>query len=128
MVQWLITLFRCDLEHLKTLGIPRSPQWRIIRKIWLDSHPCCAVCGSKENVVPHHIVPFHCDPSRELDLDNLITLCESKSFNCHLFFGHLKHWTKSNPTVVQDAEYWHSKFVPQESIIFTKDQLKIFEP
>lgn len=114
MLLWLRNLFCFFSDRLKTLGVPRSPKWRIFRKIWLLNNPCCAVCGSPNNVVPHHIIPFHIDPSKELDVSNLITLCENKSFNCHLFFGHLKHWTRYNPTIVQDADYFRSKFDSQE--------------
>lgn len=67
------------------------------------------MCGNSFNVVPHHIVPFHVDPSKELDPSNLISLCEGETFNCHLFFGHLKNWSKYNPDVVKDANVWNKK-------------------
>lgn len=60
-------------------------------------------------MVPHHVIPVHVDPSKELDGDNLITLCEGPSFNCHLFFGHLRDWTNFNPNVRSDAEEWRKK-------------------
>lgn len=107
----LLRLFGRSSEDMETLGTPRSPGWRILRKKHLDSHPNCIVCGSSKNVVPHHVVPFHLDPSRELDPSNLVTLCESPSFNCHLFFGHLKRWDRHNPTVVEDAAIWRAKIV-----------------
>ena len=110
----LINRFLSRDEYLKTLGLPRSSEWRVVREKWLKDHPQCAVCGSTKDVVPHHIVPFHVDPSLELDLNNLITLCETKSFNCHLFFGHFKHWTRSNPNIKIDAEYWKSRLKENE--------------
>jgi len=60
-------------------------------------------------VVPHHVVPVHIDPSRELDPENLVTLCEGPSFNCHLFFGHLRNWSSFNPDIRKDAEEWRKK-------------------
>jgi hypothetical protein len=96
-------------EELFVLGLPRSSKWRKLREEFLKDHPHCAVCGSKENLVPHHIVPFHTDPGLELDVNNLITLCENKTFNCHFFFGHLKNWTRSNPNILNDALYWRPR-------------------
>lgn len=91
------------------LSRPRSSKWRKVRNNFLKKHPNCEVCGSGNNVVPHHIVPVSFDPSKELDENNLIALCENKTFNCHFFFGHLKDWTKSNPDVVEDAKIWNKK-------------------
>lgn len=89
--------------------LSRSYQWKRIRAAHLKEKPECAVCGSTKNVVPHHIIPFSVDPSRELDPSNLISLCEGKTFNCHLFFGHLRNWSGYNPDVVQDARFWREK-------------------
>lgn len=96
-------------DDIGSLGIPRSSGWKLARKNHLKAHPKCIVCGSTRNVVPHHVVPFHVDPSMELDPDNLVTLCESPSFNCHLFFGHLKRWDRHNPDILKDAEEWRRK-------------------
>lgn len=97
-------LFRRIL--VSALGSPRSPMWKKVRKEHLERNPACAVCGRKSNVVPHHIIPVHADPSLELSPENLITLCEGPAFNCHLFFGHLRDWTSYNPEVKRDAEEW----------------------
>lgn len=96
-------------EGLSCLGTPRSRLWRRTREEHLKLNPECAVCGRKKNVVPHHVIPVHVDPSRELDPENLITLCEGPTFNCHLFFGHLRNWTKSNSSVKEDALNWSKK-------------------
>ena len=95
--------------EVDALGTPRSPGWKALRREHLSRNPRCAVCGSDKNVVPHHVVPFHIDQSRELDPSNLVTLCESPTFNCHLFFGHLRRWDRHNPTVVEDAAEWNRK-------------------
>jgi len=97
------------LEEFGVLSTPRSKEWRKLRSEHLKTHPSCAVCGNLKNVVPHHIIPFHIDPSKELDPLNLITLCEGDTFNCHLFFGHFRNWTKHNPEIVKDASEWNKK-------------------
>lgn len=96
-------------EELSILSAPRSAEWRRLRAEHLKKNPLCAVCGNSRNVVPHHIVPFHVDPSRELDPNNLISLCEGETFNCHLFFGHYRNWTKHNPDVAEDSKRWNER-------------------
>jgi len=81
----------------------RSPRWRAVARAHLAQHPSCAACGSEEDTVAHHIVPVHVDPKRELEPDNLITLCQGETLNCHLWCGHLGHWKSWNTTVVRDA-------------------------
>lgn len=90
----------------------RAPGWGRLRAAWMKAHPECAVCGRKgveASCVPHHVVPVHVDASKELDENNLITLCESGSVNCHLAFGHLWNWSRWNPHVVVDAREWQRK-------------------
>ena len=99
-----------SIDEVQVLAHPRSSKWRKVRLIHLETNPRCAICGSDKNIVPHHIIPVHLDPEKELDPDNLISLCESESFNCHLFFGHLKNWTRHNPEVLKDATYIREKF------------------
>lgn len=96
-------------RELDILSLPRSKEWKKVREAHLKKQPLCAVCGNSKNVVPHHIVPFHVDPSKELDPSNLITLCEGDTFNCHLFFGHFRNWIKYNPKVAEDASEWSKK-------------------
>lgn len=98
-----------SLEEMKILSMPRSKEWKKVRSEHLMKNPLCAVCGGCRNVVPHHIVPFHRDPTKELDPENLISLCEGDTFNCHLFFGHFRNWLKCNPNVVEDARVWREK-------------------
>lgn len=105
---------RLSQSAMETLGSPRSAGWRALRNQHLKQNPECIVCGSSRNVVPHHIVPFHVDPSKELDPSNLVTLCESPTFNCHLFFGHLKRWDRHNPMVVEDAAVWKRRIIEAE--------------
>ena len=57
----------------------RGPKWRIIRKEILERDGyMCAICGSKNNLVVHHIEPYYI--SKNNNPENLITLCRS----CHI--------------------------------------------
>lgn len=102
-----------SFEEIEILSLPRSSKWKKVRVEFLSKNPKCAICGSEKDVVPHHIVPVHLDPSKELDQDNLVTLCENKTFNCHFFFGHLKNWTKYNLNILEDAKIWSERITRQ---------------
>lgn len=97
-------------------GKERSNLWANVREGHLFANPTCGVCGGKEKLEVHHIVPFHISPSLELDPKNLITLCESKKHgvNCHLFIGHLGNYRNWNSRVRIDALYWLEKIKPQK--------------
>lgn len=66
----------------------RSSQWHVVEKKHLEKHSKCEACGSTKNLNVHHIMPFHLFPEKELDPENLITLCMDKERHCHLLFGH----------------------------------------
>ena len=89
--------------------VQRSPKWPALRAAHLARFPACAVCGSRVNVVPHHVAPVHVTPAAECDPDNLLSLCENPARNCHLIFGHLLLWSSYNPMVVWDAATWREK-------------------
>lgn len=110
----MLNILKMLFGTVEALSSPRSRAWRALRNEHLARFPACAACGTEKNVVPHHIVPFHLDPSRELDSENLVTLCESQTFNCHLFFGHLKRWDRHNPHVVEDARLWRERIEEAE--------------
>lgn len=86
-------------------GSKRSGQWPTVRKHYLAVHPTCEACGARTDLNVHHVMPFHLDPSKELDPANLITLCRG----CHLRIGHAcdsdgrVNWSCSNPNVREDA-------------------------
>lgn len=85
----------------------RSPKWRKIREEHLSQNPCCAACGKSKDVEVHHIEPVHCNPEKELDLNNLITLCDDP---CHIVFGHLMDYKSWNPQVVKDCMVYKNKY------------------
>jgi len=98
-----------SLDQAMAVFSPRDSRWRKIRVKHVEDNPRCAVCGSESNLSVHHIVPVHVDRSKELCEENLITLCQNRTMNCHFIFGHLLNWTKSNPNVVEDAKLWSKK-------------------
>lgn len=95
----------------KTRGKKRSGRWPSVRRAHLKKNGSCAVCGGTKFLEVHHIRPFHDHPELELDLANLITLCENVrgGLNCHLFFGHLGSYQSCNLEVVSDAVVWSQK-------------------
>jgi len=103
-------------NHIDIFGAEqRSSQWPKVRDAHLKIDPVCNVCGTKEDLNVHHIIPFHIDRSKELDPDNLITLCNSN--RCHFTFGHLFNWSTFNPNVKSDAKaFKQKKAVAHESI------------
>lgn len=87
----------------------RSGHWPKVRADHLDKEPVCAVCGSKLDLQVHHVEPFHLHPEKELDPDNLITLCGPGGHNCHFVFGHLMNYKSWNVHVREDAKVWNKK-------------------
>lgn len=95
-------------DHIDQYGAERrSTKWPKVRDAHLKIDPVCNVCGGTEDLNVHHIIPFHIDKSKELDPNNLITLCNGRG--CHFTFGHLFDWQKFNPSVVQDAKLFKKK-------------------
>lgn len=101
---WLIQNYLLNQNEHKIILQSRSSKWPKVREEHLKSQPECQACGTRENLNVHHILPFHTNPEMELDPNNLITLCESKSFNCHYGLGHGKNWMKFNPNVIETCE------------------------
>lgn len=93
------------------LGHKRSSKWPKIRKEFLLKNPKCAVCSGTKSLEAHHIIPFHVNPDLELDPNNLVALCESKSYGiiCHLLVGHLGNYKNVNPNVKEDVAFWNEK-------------------
>jgi 5-methylcytosine-specific restriction endonuclease McrA len=80
----------------------RSSKWDNVRDDFIEKHKTCAACGKNLKLQVHHIIPFHLAPEKELDIDNLIVLCEGTT-KCHLRVGHLGKWKDINPNVKVDA-------------------------
>ena len=80
----------------------RSPKWAALSKHYKLEHPRCAGCGTLQGVQVHHIIPFHTDPTMELNVSNLISLCKGR---CHLKIGHGGSYQSFNPLARQDAAF-----------------------
>lgn len=48
----------------------------------------CEICGSKENLIAHHIVPWECSIRGRVDVNNGQCLCE----NCHKIVHNAVAW------------------------------------
>jgi 5-methylcytosine-specific restriction protein A len=93
-------------------GTKRSSHWPKVRRDFLGKNPKCAACGGTKKLEAHHVMPFHLDPSKELDPTNLIALCESNpTFNCHLVVGHRLNFRDVNQNSRRDAAFlWDNYF------------------
>lgn len=93
-------------DVISAQAVKRSDKWQTARKNYLKKHPVCEACGTNVDLNVHHIVPFHEDPSKELDPTNMITLCRTHHFE----YGHRcsngkSNWALcSNPDVRKDAQ------------------------
>lgn len=96
-------IFRAIVRDANLTIEGRSPLWPGVRKTFLKTNPGCMACGGIQDLEIHHMVPFHIRPDLELDTENLITLCETPSRNCHYRIGHSFDWKAYNSEVVNDA-------------------------
>jgi 5-methylcytosine-specific restriction enzyme A len=84
--------------------IHRSSQWPDLRRKWLVREPQCQCCNKITKLQVHHIRPVHLYPELELDENNLITLCENPTMNCHFIYGHCLNWLAWNRQVMFDVD------------------------
>ena len=79
----------CDKckKHIKPKWSKRKgdydSKWRRLSERFRDENPLCKDCLDNDLTTPatevHHIVPIAQDPSRRLDVTNLVSLCH----RCH---------------------------------------------
>jgi len=100
-IKHVINLVR---HHFRDLGVSakRSGKWPTVEKHFKEEHPKCEACGTLRHLQVHHITPFHHDPDKELEPENLITLCMSRR-ECHLNIGHSGNFKLFNIHVRRDA-------------------------
>lgn len=79
---WLRPRYILDMRQ-------RASQWRAVRDAHLAQESACAACGRTANLEVHHIIPVSFDETKQLDPNNLITLC---AYPCHIVFGHLMNY------------------------------------
>lgn len=107
LTQSVLDFLSFEMEFTGNLfgEISRSGKWNKTRNDFVEKHNQCACCKTKQMLQVHHIEPFHDNPEKELDENNLITLCST----CHFVFGHLKKWQSYNPSVLEDVSTFHRK-------------------
>ena len=98
-------LFRRSDPGVVAAGVPRSGKWGPWLKAFLRGKSCIA-CGQREGLTGHHVVPYHEDPSRELDPTNVEPMCSDR---CHLVHGHFNDYSLHNPTVREDCAAYLAK-------------------
>lgn len=87
MLNWLFMWLPVAWRPRRILELrQRATAWRALRAEHLKKEPECAACGRTAKLEVHHVIPVSFNPQRELDPENLITLCDSP---CHIMFGHL---------------------------------------
>ena len=87
----------------------RSPKWPSIRKEHLKKEPTCQWCDGTKRLEVHHIQSFSTHPELELDITNLITLCEKRKLECHLIQGHLGNFHSINPNIREECNIRKSR-------------------
>ena len=104
MLEFLINLLPLAWRPRRILELrQRASQWRAIRDEHLLKEPTCAACGRTANLEVHHVIPVGFDETKQLDPNNLITLCGSP---CHIVFGHCMSYHCYNKDVRKmAAEY-----------------------
>jgi len=123
VIETLETILEIAPDARPQKGAKRSSQWDEVRDVFIAEHSACAVCGGKERLNVHHVIPFEFG-GPELDPDNLITLC-CGTFNCHLLFGHLGDYKSMNPLVRSDAAQWRFRFSARRTLTrMAKRELK----
>lgn len=92
--------FKDRIQGKAPKGAKRSSQWRKVREKHIKENPRCAICGLKTKLEVHHKIPFHYAPDLELEIDNLVTLCENKKWgiNCHLLC-HRGNYSDFDPNI-----------------------------
>ena len=107
LLNWFFTE---DVESLKLGGKVRSSKWNKLRDDFLKGK-VCIVCGRKDNLIAHHVKPFNLFPELELEISNLLPICERPTvLNCHLIFAHLGDFRNHfNPDIIKDAKIWSKK-------------------
>jgi hypothetical protein len=98
----------------------RSGKWPRVERLVFerDGHRCRACGRSDCKLIGHHVCPYHVDRKKELDPNNVITMCQPAGGGDHLGLGHTtrdgkRGWKYWNPDVVADAAAKLAKIDPR---------------
>ncbi|MCK4528218.1 hypothetical protein KAW18_12675 [candidate division WOR-3 bacterium] len=75
-----------DEERQLARNIPGYTEWRkaILKR---DNHKC-VICGSKKNLIAHHLESYNSNPKLRTKLSNGTTVCEKHHKDFHHIFGY----------------------------------------
>lgn len=121
LLLWLLNavgLCRPPTQHV--VEGDRSPDWPRVRAEHLRKEPECQVCGTRENIDVHHIVPVWIDRFQELSRENLVSLCRPH----HFLFGHLMAWSSVNERCMADVRQWQERIRNRPRRKITNAQLE----
>ena len=74
-------------------------------------------CGTDKGLEVHHKIPVNVDASRELEPENMRTLCDRGDGGCHLRWGHLGSWLSYNPDVDADIAWYRGKVANRPKVV-----------
>lgn len=100
------------IHRFELFGGYRDSKWFPLRKQFLIDNPICFGCCTALELEVHHIVPVGVDPSLELVISNLLTLCHV----CHFRIGHSFNWRFYNPYVIEDCKLQRKRIVERMKI------------
>jgi hypothetical protein len=81
-----------QIGHPKLEEIERPYQQEWSEEVKKNANFQCEICGSKDDLISHHILPVKIRPELQADIDNGICLCES----CHMIHGHKDECSTGN--------------------------------
>lgn len=87
----------------------RDGKWPRIKAEHLEREPACIVCGNTkpDELTVHHEIPVSIAPHRELDPENLATMCKVP---CHFVFGHFMSYHCYNKNVRKTASAFKKEY------------------
>lgn len=114
MIEFLTQFLPRWLQPRKILALrQRASQWRALRAEHLTKEPRCRACGRDVDVIVHHVIPVSFDERRELDPENLVTLCATP---CHLVFGHFMNYQCYNKDVRKMASDYRKAMLKRKCL------------
>lgn len=102
--------------------VSRKASRLLSRKVFERDNYSCKNCGRNQKLHAHHIIPIYQDPSKALDMENLITLCRP----CHTYL-HANNLEESFATgkgfVI--SEEWKNKYANKKTTKLVPKYVKV---
>jgi len=116
--------------YLNVLSVNPSQQYKITvaKRDYKTVHSECAICGNKQYIEVHHVIPVHIDINLSANPTNFISLCDAKNNGCHRWIGHLgdfrykwniwiRHYAIASRLCLQKIEPNREFIIPTEYLI-----------